>query len=231
MKSIITAGLALGIMTGAVGCSGERPSFESQEQITDVASPDLDLITTTTVGRVAITETSRPTTTLVAIETTDIPTTTLEFSPISEGCLEGESYAPLTIGKIGLYIETICSGDGKFLLPSIAPGSPTYEEFANSEKSLAVIGHRTTHGGPFGQLDNLGAGDAIEFGTEAFTVTSSGMIDDSEALKWLNTEIADSPTQVIGFLTCSDSLGDARGENVGQKGTENRLFVIAEPVN
>ena len=230
MNKMINAGLALGIMTSAIGCSGERASFESQEQVTDVARPNLDNITTTTVARVAITETTRATTTVATTEITSPTSTTIEFSPTSEGCNEGENYAPLAIARIDLNVETICSGNGKFILPSIAPGSPTIEKFSNSAtSSLAVIGHRTAHGGPFSQLDELVTGDTIEFGDKSYTVSSTGMIDDSKALSWLNENIASSPSQVLGLLTCSDSLGDARGENAGQKGTENRLFVIAIP--
>lgn len=230
MKTIVKAGIAIGLMASAVGCSGERPSFESQEQITEVVNPNLDKVTTT-IGQIALSENTEPSNTANAPVTTQENESTIEFNTVSESCVDGEEYAPLSISKIGLGVQTMCSGDGKFLSPSIAPGSPTYEEFANSsDKSLAIIGHRTAHGGPFGQIDTLTVGDLIEFGDKTFSVASSGMIDDLEALSWLNSEIADSPTQVLGLLTCSDSLGDARGENPGQKGTENRLYVIAVPV-
>lgn len=229
MKSIITAGLAIGMMAGAVGCSGERPTFETQEQATEITTPNLDTFPSTTLGRIVVSETSEPVDTIVDSTVAEITAESNEFTPVSEGCIDGDMYAPLAIDKIGLTAQTVCSGDGKFVLPSVMPGSPTYEEFINTNKSIAVLGHRTAHGAPFGSLDKLVAGDEIVFGDKSFIVANTGMIDDSEAISWLNENVANSPTQIVAFLTCGDSTGQPRGMNTGQSGTETRILVVAVP--
>lgn len=166
-----------------------------------------------------------------AVETT---TTTTEATRIIELCEDNTSYSVLSSASLGLLAKEVeCSGDGKFLKPSVFPGSPTFSEFINPENelSIAIGAHRTKEDRPFNQLANVPIGEIITLGESQFVVTETGIVKETDFNDWYNERILQSETKVLGLYTCSDIIGAPKGVNPSLDGTSHRIFVIAQPMD
>jgi sortase A len=119
--------------------------------------------TTTTSPDPATTDPDSPTVVL--------PTTTLAPAPPPPG--EGDAIGYIKIPKIGLGTDTpmvVVEGVGVSDLekgPGHYPGTP----FPGQEGNVAIAGHRTTYLHPFGDVDQLSAGDEITLTTVQGTFT------------------------------------------------------------
>jgi sortase A len=99
---------------------------------------------------------STTTTTADPSVTTTLPSTTV---PPVEAPPNGDALGRIDIPKIGLsayVVEGVDVGDLR-KGPGHYPGTPLPGQLGNS----AIAGHRTTYGAPFGDLDQLAAGDEI----------------------------------------------------------------------
>lgn len=141
-------------------------------------------VAATTTTRRTTTTTKRTTTTTRAPTTTAAPTTVAETLPKQETQpiappADPRGYeAQIQLGRImipklgvdwplleGIRMTTLDNGPGHW------PGTAMPGEVGN----VVVAGHRTSHGGPFRNIDQLSAGDKVTFETAAglveYTVT------------------------------------------------------------
>ena len=103
--------------------------------------------TTTTPSSTTTTSTAPPTTTAAPVQLPE----------------SGDAVAHISISKIGLDAYVVEGVDVADLRkgPGHYPGTP----LPGQEGNAAIAGHRTTYGAPFGDLDQLAAGDEMELET------------------------------------------------------------------
>ncbi len=177
-KTLITLGLLMfafvgyqlwgtGIQTARAQNSLESQFREKMQSTTTVAT------TTTTTTTVATTDS-----TLLPPESTIATTSTVPVAPDTPMIPDGDAVARLRIPKIdldwivveGVGINDLKKGPGHFR------ETPMPGQLGNA----AIAGHRTTHGAPFGDLDQLQPGDLITVemanGAGLFTYSLTGTI-------------------------------------------------------
>jgi sortase A len=121
----------------------------------------------------------------------------------------GQPFAVLTIPRLGpSYRKVILEGIGTRDLqkgPGHYPGTAMPGEVGD----FAVAGHRTTYGAPFGDLDRLRPGDAIDIevrdATYVYSVTSSEIVPPSDV--GVVAPVPDHPGvaptgRMLTFTTC-----------------------------
>lgn len=151
------------------------------------------------------TSTSTTTTTIAPSDTTAPSSSTTSTVPVApaRSIGEGEPVAKLRIPAIGLdwtVVEGVGAGDLE-KGPGHFPETPMPGEFGNA----AIAGHRTTHGAPFYDLDELEPGDLIEVdtvaGTFVYSVTGSTVVKPSEYAAVIPT--VDNTVATLTLATCT----------------------------
>ncbi|MEQ1872479.1 MAG: class E sortase [Ilumatobacteraceae bacterium] len=173
-KALIVVGLLMFAFVGYQLWGTGIRTAQAQNRLEDEFNAKLESVTT-----VVTTTTTIAGATTVPGETT---TTTVPTAAPSEPVPEGEPVAILRIPKIGIEwrvvegvsVKDLQDGPGHFR-ESVMPG-----QLGNS----AIAGHRTTHGQPFRNLDQLEVGDLIEIetlvGTYTYAVTGSVIVKPSD---------------------------------------------------
>lgn len=102
----------------------------------------------------------------------------LRAAALRERVTPGDAAARLRIGRIGVD-EVVVAGSASTDLergPGLFDGQP----YPGEGGTVAIAGHRTTHGAPFRDLDELRAGDRIElrmpYGTTRYAVTRTRIV-------------------------------------------------------
>lgn len=113
------------------------------------------------------------------------------------------SASDLRIPSIGLHRQTQSSLD---MGPQI---------YWKDVDTVAIAGHRTTHGAPFLHLDKLKPGDVVRHGSRKFTVVRS------QVVKWNATWVL----RWKGLLLSACSRADGSPTSL-----EYRLVVFARPI-
>jgi len=92
---------------------------------------------------------------------------------------DGEGVGTITIARIGLDAAVVSGSSAAALArgPGIYDGSP----FPGEPGTVAIAGHRTTHGAPFRRLDELRRGDRIvlrmPYGRISYAVERTRVVD------------------------------------------------------
>lgn len=230
----VGAGLALGANTcGALDTdAGPRAEIaDYQPSTTHLTDLVLDSVVEVSVSTLPTVESdslgneSSTTSTEVAVDTI-------------ETCVDNSDYSIISSGTLGLLALPVkCSGNGEFVWPSVFPGSPTLEEFIDTENnlSIAIGAHRTKRiegrTAPFNRLGEVPIGEIITLDESQFVVTETGIVEESDFNNWYNERILQSETKVLGLYTCSDIIGAPKGVNPSLDGTSHRIFVIAQPLD
>jgi sortase A len=97
----------------------------------------------------------------------DVPTTTVDAPGASIS--EGSPVALMSIPNIGV-TQVVAEGTTPSDL-KVGPGHLMSSPLPGEAGNVVIAGHRTTYGGPFAKLDELGAGNIIKFDTGRGTVT------------------------------------------------------------
>ena len=176
-KTLIVVGLLMFAFVGYQLWGTGIRTAQAQNRLEDEFRAKLESITT--VGTTPTTVAGGPTVPSGPSETT---TTTVPTAAPSERIPDGDAIAILRIPRIGIEwqvvegvsVADLKDGPGHFR-ETVMPG-----QLGNS----AIAGHRTTHGHPFLELDQLEAGDLIEIttlvGTYTYAVTDSLVVKPSD---------------------------------------------------
>jgi len=125
--------------------------------------------------------TSAPSTTGPSSPTSSTTTTTTTLPPLTAPA-EGDVLARITIPKIGVDQYVVEGVDVADLRKG--PGHYPATQLPGHEGNTAIAGHRTTYGAPFGNLDQLAAGDDIDLvtvqGHFTYEVTDLRAVDPSD---------------------------------------------------
>ncbi len=147
------------------------------------------------------------TTTAVTDDTVDAPVVTSSTVPVAPDgppIPDGDVLAQLLIPKIDLDWFVV-QGIGKSELQN-GPGHFVETPMPGQLGNAAIAGHRTTHGAPFGDLDELAPGDLITVimasgaGTFTYSVTSTIIVEPSEYVKVIPT--VDPSIATLTLATC-----------------------------
>jgi sortase A len=153
-RVLVTVGILLLLLVAyqlwGTGIYEARAQSQLEDQFHEQQRQHARTTTTTTTSPSSTTTTS-----------TVVPTTTTA-APVQPP-ENGDAVAHISISKIGLdaYVvegvgtEDLRKGPGHY------PGTP----LPGQEGNAAIAGHRTTYGAPFGDLDQLAAGDEMELET------------------------------------------------------------------
>ena len=182
-----------------------------------VTAPPTTAASTTASADSSVSTAPAGTTTPPIDAPTTAPAATAAVAPYSGPAIQlGDAIGRLTIPKIsvdaivlaGVRTQDIAKGIGHF------PDTPLPGQQGNA----ALAGHRTTHGGVFGDLDQLVAGDEIDF-TTLTNVTYTYIVTGSTVVQPDQVEVlADHPDKVMLTLaTCTPKFT-----------AKSRLIVTAE---
>jgi len=165
-KALITLGLLMFAFVGyqlwGTGIATARAQNELHSEYERImASTTTHPVTTTTAAPVS----TDPTDTTLPTDTTVATTGTVPTAPVTPPVPSGDWVAHLEIPKIGLKKEVV-EGISKSDL-SKGPGHFRETPMPGQLGNAAIAGHRTTHGHPFLELDQLEPGDLIEVTTVA----------------------------------------------------------------
>ncbi len=215
-KTLITLGLLMFAFVGYQLWGTGIQTAQAQDRLEDEFRAKL-ASTTTTIATEATT-----TTTMVATPPTTVPgettttvavATTIPVAPPAEPVPDGDAIAILRIPRLGLdwqvvegvAVADLQDGPGHFR-ETVMPG-----QLGNS----AIAGHRTTHGHPFLELDQLEPGDLIEIttlvGTYTYAVTDSLVVKPTEYAAVIPT--VDPSIATLALITC-DPVYTARNRLV-----------------
>ncbi len=206
-KTLITVGLLMFAFVGYQLWGTGIETAQAQNRLKDEFRAKLESATTTTTAPTTTTTTTTiaGATTVPGETTTTTPTvtpTTIPTAAPSDPIPNGEAIAILRIPRIGIdwqvvqgvTVADLKDGPGHFR-ETVMPG-----QLGNS----AIAGHRTTHGHPFLELDQLDVGDLIEIttlvGTYTYAVTGSVIVKPSEYAAVIPTVDPTSATLVL--VTC-----------------------------
>ncbi len=203
-KTLITLGLLMfafvgyqlwgtGIQTARAQNSLEAEFNKMMQSTTSVATTT----TTTTTTVVTVDSTLPP-------ESTIATTSTVPVAPDTPPIPNGDALARLRIPRIdldwivvqGVGIDDLAKGPGHFR------ETPLPGQLGNS----AIAGHRTTHGAPFGDLDELQPGDLITVemangaGLFTYSVTRTIIVSPSEYASVIPT--IDPTVATLTLATC-----------------------------
>lgn len=207
---------------------------------------DLEVISTSTADTSANTTTesmgsedsyfsepvSTPLSTPITVAPESTPSTPSPENTVnttSERCEEGIYTASLrSVNEDNVLgaspLDVACSGDGKFLKPSLLPGSLTPEAVDQNLGSTIIYGHRTAHGGPFRRLPDLRVhADSFVIGDGSYTVAGLGSVAEDEVFAFVESVYKGERfgAGVIVLMTCGDEEGNAGG-------TDTRQFAVLE---
>lgn len=206
-KMLITVGLLMFAFVGYQLWGTGIQTAQAQNRLEDEFRAKLES-TTTTIAATATTTTTTTTapvvndSTTVAGETTTTVATTVPVAPPADPVPDGDPVAQLRIPRLGLdwqvvegvTVADLKDGPGHFR-ETVMPG-----QLGNS----AIAGHRTTHGHPFLELDQLEPGDLIEIttlvGTYTYSVTDSLVVKPSEYGAVIPT--VDPTVATLALITC-----------------------------
>lgn len=176
-KTLIVVGLLMFAFVGYQLWGTGIRTAQAQNRLEDQFRAKLESVTT--VVTTPTTPTTTPGGTTVPGDTT---TTTVPTAAPTARIPDGDAIAILRIPKIGIEwqvvegvsVADLKDGPGHFR-ETVMPG-----QLGNS----AIAGHRTTHGHPFLELDQLEPGDLIELttlvGTYTYAVTGSVIVKPSD---------------------------------------------------
>lgn len=196
-KTLITLGLLMFAFVGyqlwGTGIQTARAQDDLRNEFRQVLEGTTTIDSTTTLS---------PDTTLPG-DTVVETTTTIPTSPVTAPLDGGKGIAFIKIPKIdvdwvvveGTAVADLKKGPGHFR------GTPMPGELGNS----AIAGHRTTHGEPFSELDELQPGDQITIqtaaGTYVYSVTGSLVVNPDEANLIIPT--IDPTIATLTLVTCT----------------------------
>ncbi len=199
-KALITVGLLMFAFVGYQLWGTGIQTAQAQNRLEDEFRNKLESTTTTT--EITTTTTIVTDSTTVPGDTTPTIVTSVPVAPPTEPVLDGDAIAILRIPRLGLNwqvvegvtVADLKDGPGHFR-ETVMPG-----QLGNS----AIAGHRTTHGHPFLELDQLEPGDLIELttilGTYTYAVTDSLIVKPNEYATVIPT--IDPTVATIALVTC-----------------------------
>ena len=202
-KTLITLGLLMFAFVGYQLWGTGIQTARAQNRLED----DFNRMMQSTTSVAATTTTTTPVTTdstLLPPETTVAPTSTVPVAPDTAPIPNGEVLARMEIPKIdldwivvqGVGTDDLAKGPGHFR------ETPLPGQLGNA----AIAGHRTTHGAPFGDLDELRPGDLIIItmangaGTFTYSVTGTVIVSPSEYAAVIPT--LDPTIATLTLATC-----------------------------
>lgn len=209
-KTLITVGLLMFAFVGYQLWGTGIRTAQAQDRLEDQFRAKLES-TTTTISTTTTTVVVDSTT--VPGETTTTVATTIPIAPPADPVPDGDAIANLRIPRLGLdwqvvegvSVADLKDGPGHFR-ETVMPG-----QLGNS----AIAGHRTTHGHPFLELDQLEPGDLIEIttlvGTYTYAVTDSLVVKPTEYGAVIPT--IDPTVATLALITC-DPVYTARNRLV-----------------
>jgi len=215
-KTLIVLGLLMFAFVGYQLWGTGIQTAQAQNRLEDEFRAKLDSTTTAPAGDTTTTTIVTDTTNVPGETTTTNPTdtaTTFPVAPPTPQVPDGDAIAILRIPRLdlnwqvveGVTVADLKTGPGHFR-ESVMPG-----QLGNS----AIAGHRTTHGQPFLELDQLKPGDLIELttlvGTYTYAVTESLIVKPSDYGLVIPT--IDPTTATLALITC-DPVYTARNRLV-----------------
>src|SRR5262249_7615083 len=120
----------------------------------------------TTTTAPASTSTTTSTTTAfpsLTTTTTATPPTTMTAPAVVQAPPEGDPVGVITIDKIG--VDKVVVEGTSIPDPRKGPGHYQGSPLPGQRGNVAIAGHRTTYGAPFGDLDQLAKGDKVSIRT------------------------------------------------------------------
>ena len=134
--------------------------------------------------------------------TTTLPATATTLAPITVPA-GGNALAIISIPKIGVNQVVVEGVDVDDLRKG--PGHYPFTQLPGHAGNTAIAGHRTTYGAPFGDLDQLNAGDRITVttvqGKFTYQVTSQLVVDPSDVSVLDSTPDPAQPGTNLATLT------------------------------
>ena len=208
-KTLITLGLLMFAFVGyqlwGTGIETARAQNSLEDQFNQMMQSTTSIATTTTTST---------TTTLVTTDTTLLPpettvatvatTSTVPVAPDSPPIPNGDVVARMRIAKIDLDIYVVEGVGTKDLAKG--PGHFRETPMPGQLGNAAIAGHRTTHGAPFGDLDELQPGDLITVemangaGLFTYSVTGTIIVSPSEYAAVIPT--VDPTIATLTLATC-----------------------------
>ena len=201
-KSLITLGLLMFAFVGyqlwGTGIQTARAQNNLESQFEEMMRATTTVVTTTTATAVPTDSTIAPT------ESTLAPTSTVPVSPPTPVVPNGDVIARMEIPRIdldwfvvqGVGVDDLKKGPGHFR------ETPMPGQLGNA----AIAGHRTTHGAPFGNVDELEPGDLIIVtmanGAGVFTYSVTGTIIVSPSEYALVIPTVDPTIATLTLATC-----------------------------
>ena len=185
-----------GIQTARAQNSLESQFEAKMQSTTTVATTTVATTTTTTT----VTADSQP----LPTESTAASTSTVPVAPDGPPIANGEVIAKLLIPTIDLDWYVV-QGVGKDDLAK-GPGHFRETPMPGQLGNAAIAGHRTTHGAPFGDLNELAPGDLITVimangsGTFTYSVTGTVIVSPSEYAAVIPT--VDFSVATLTLATC-----------------------------
>jgi sortase A len=201
-KTLITLGLLMFAFVGyqlwGTGIQTARAQNDLESQFNKLMQSTTTVTTTTTTT--VVTTDSTPAST----ESTIAATTTVPIAPQGPPIEHGDVIARLLIPRIDLdwYVVQGVGTDDLAKGPGHFRETPMPGQLGNA----AIAGHRTTHGAPFGDLDELQPGDLITVvmangsGTFTYSVTGTIIVSPSEYAKVIPT--IDFSVATLTLATC-----------------------------
>ena len=201
-KTLITLGLLMFAFVGyqlwGTGIQTARAQNNLESQFEEMMQATTTAVTTTTTTAVSTESTIAPT------ESTVATTSTVPVAPPTPVVPNGDVLARMEIPRIGLDwfvvqgvgVDDLKKGPGHFR------ETPMPGQLGNS----AIAGHRTTHGAPFGNVDELEPGDLIIVtmangaGVFTYSVTGTIIVSPSEYASVIPT--VDPTIATLTLATC-----------------------------
>ena len=204
-KTLITLGLLMFAFVGyqlwGTGIQTARAQNKLETQFEKLMQSTTAAATTsTTTTTTAVTTDSQP----LPPESTVAATSTVPVAPETPPVPNGDVIAKLLIPKIDLDWYVV-QGVGKDDLAQ-GPGHFRETPMPGQLGNAAIAGHRTTHGAPFGDLNELEPGDLITVvmangsGTFVYVVTGTVIVEPNEYAKVIPT--IDPTVATLTLATC-----------------------------
>ena len=202
-KTLITQGLLMFAFVGyqlwGTGIQTARAQNNLESQFEEMMRATTTVVTTTTTAAALSTES-----TIAPTESTLAPTSTVPVAPPTPVVPNGDVIARMEIPRIdldwfvvqGVGVDDLKKGPGHFR------ETPMPGQLGNA----AIAGHRTTHGAPFGNVDELEPGDLIIVtmangaGVFTYSVTGTIIVSPSEYASVIPT--VDPTIATLTLATC-----------------------------
>ena len=200
-KTLITLGL---LMFAFVGYQLWGTGIQTARAQNSLENEFEQLMAATTTAPATTTTTIAPSDSVPVTESTLATTTTVPVAPSGPPTENGAVIARLLIPRLDLDWYVV-QGVGKDDLTK-GPGHFRETPLPGQLGNAAIAGHRTTHGAPFGDLDEMEPGDLITVvmangsGTFTYSVTNTLIVEPSEYGKVIPT--IDSSVATLTLATC-----------------------------